>query len=47
MDYTSRFGENYKKLVHIITRDKQTQVEETKPLNEFIIPLQFNSFEKG
>lgn len=33
VDYSNQYGQNYKKLVHIITRDKDTQIEEYNTLN--------------
>jgi hypothetical protein len=45
IDYTNIFGNDYKKLVHIITRDKNTQVEEYNNLNiDYLVkPKQFNN----
>ncbi len=40
VDYTWRFGENYKKLVHIITRDKVTHLEET--ISRLDLPLVYS-----
>ena len=36
IDYTSRFGDNYAKLVHIIMRDRKTQVD--IPINQDNVP---------
>jgi hypothetical protein len=49
VDYTSIYDTNYKKLVHIITRDKETQIEENNSLNiNFLIkPNKFNSFNEA
>lgn len=49
VDYTSIYDTNYKRLVHIITRDKETQIEENNNLNiNFLIkPKKFNSFNEA
>lgn len=49
VDYTSRFGEGYRELVHIITRvkDLQVEVEEKLDVGNLIIPQRFKSFEEG
>jgi len=49
VDYTKKFGEEYKKLVHIITRDKETQKEVTHKLNlsEVVYPIVFPSYEEA
>lgn len=43
VDYTDIYGTNYKKLVHIITRDKETQMEvhDTPNLDFLIKPTKF------
>lgn len=45
IDYTNVYGTNYKKLVHIITRDKESQVEEydTLSLDYLIKPTKFSN----
>jgi hypothetical protein len=42
VDYSNIFGDNYKKLVHIITRDKETQIEEYNTLKLDFIMLNFS-----
>ena len=45
VDYSNIYGDNYKKLVHIITRDKETQIEEYDTLEiDFLIkPKKFDN----
>jgi hypothetical protein len=49
VDYTNVYGTNYKKLVHIITRDKDTQLEEhnTLSLDYLIKPKQFSNLSEA
>lgn len=52
MDYNKRFGDNYKKLMHIITRDKATQLEVTDRLDvdegpKLLYPEQFDDVSKA
>jgi len=46
VDYSNIYGDNYKKLVHIITRDKETQIEEydTLEIDYLIKPKKFDNF---
>jgi hypothetical protein len=51
IDYTSKFGENYKKLVNVFNRNKLTQEivnsDLVSNLNEIVIPRNFESFQIG
>ena len=49
VDYSSIYGNDYKKLVHIITRDKNTQIEEYDTLNlDYLIkPNKFNNLSEA
>jgi hypothetical protein len=49
VDYTNVYGTNYKKLVHIITRDKDTQIEEynTLSLDYLIKPKKFTNLSEA
>lgn len=49
VDYSSIYGSDYKKLVHIITRDKNTQIEEYDNLNlDYLIkPTKFNNLSEA
>jgi len=45
IDYSNRFGENYKKLIHVITRDKNTHIEESTKINiPIIYPKEYSSY---
>jgi len=45
VDYSNIYGDNYKKIVHIITRDKETQIEEydTLKIDNLIKPKKFDN----
>ena len=45
IDYTERFGENYKKLIHVFTRNQETQELIEYSLNLFDKPLQFSNYD--
>lgn len=45
IDYTERFGEEYKKLIHVFTRNKETQELVDNSLDMFEKPLHFNNYE--
>ena len=49
VDYSNIYGNDYKKLVHIITRDKNTQIEEYDTLNlDYLIkPNKFNNLSEA
>lgn len=50
VDYTSRFGENYKKLINVFNREKETQkIIETNivTLDGIIVPLKFEKLQDG
>lgn len=47
MDYTTRFGPQYKKLIHILTRDKKTQQDINIRLNCVDYPLIFDNYESA
>jgi hypothetical protein len=47
IDYTNKFGENYKKLIHVFTRNQETQEIVNNDLNlEFILtPIKYDTYE--
>lgn len=45
IDYSYRFGDNYKKLLHVITRNKETQEEEDVKLNiPLVYPKKYDNY---